>query len=213
MDLPSIIPIFPLARALLLPGGTLPLVIFESRYLAMVNEALAGNQMIGMIQPKKDSKASGLYAIGCLGRITTVNEIEDGRMLIALSGVSRFLLVRELKTDQPFRQIEASYGKFRGDMEPEHNEEKIDRAGLLSVLKRYLKKNCLKADWQAIHQASSASLVTAISILSSYGVVEKQALLEAKDSPERCSLLIALTEMALAQDIQDVDDQAKPTIQ
>jgi len=213
MDLPKIIPIFPLARALLLPRGALPLVIFEPRYLAMIHEALASHQIIGMIQPKQEGDVPPLYEIGCLGRITTFNEIEGGRVLIALSGLNRFELVRELETDQPFRQIEASYEKFQRDMDPEPNEEEIDLAGLLSVLRRYLKKNNLQADLKAIDQASSASLVTAISILSSYGVVEKQALLEARDSAKRCSLLIALTELALALDTQEPHDAGNPTLQ
>jgi Lon protease-like protein len=217
--LPVIVPVFPLARALLLPGGSLPLVIFENRYLAMLKEALAGERVIAMSQPKTDERVPALYNIGCLGRITSFNEIEDGRMLITLTGLSRFKLVRELSNDKAFRTIEINYENFPRDLEPERNEKTIDRDGLLSTVRRYLEKNSLQADWDAINQASSSSLVTAFSILSPYGVAEKQALLEARDAAERCNILIALTEMVLAQhetlegENQDNSGATQPTLQ
>lgn len=221
MVLPSLVPVFPLARALLLPSGSLPLVIFENRYLAMLKEALASERVIAMIQPKFFEEPAALYSVGCLGRITSFNEIEDGRMLITLTGLSRFQLVREIKTQKPFRTIEVGYENFAADIEPQDLEKKIDRKGLLDVVRRYLKKNNLQADWNAIDQANSSSLVTAFSILSPYGIAEKQALLEAEDVVKRCEILIALTKMALAQNdghdenfAQSDDDREEgPTLQ
>ena len=217
-SLPKIVPVFPLARALLLPSGSLPLVIFEDRYLAMLKEALAGDRVIAMIQPKTNDKHPQLYPVGCLGRLTSFNEIEDKRMLVTLTGLSRFHLVREHETDKPFRTIEVSYQNFPHDLESEQDEHQINRDGLLATVRKYLKKNHLKADWDAINQAASSSLVTAFSILSPYGIAEKQALLEAENSAKRCEILIALTEMILAQDQTfdaeaPLDNNDRPTLQ
>ena len=210
-ELPQIISIFPLARALLLPGGTLPLVIFEARYLAMVNDALAADRLIGMIQPKQppqsDCENPPLYEIGCMGRITSFQDTGDGRMLIQLTGQSRFRVVQEITQTMTYRQIKADYQDFPHDLEPEPDEHSINRDALVSVLRRYLKKNHLQADWKAIEQASNGFLVTVLSIISPYGVVEKQALLEAKTSVERCDILVSLTEMALAQNENDGNDE------
>lgn len=219
LPLPTLVPVFPLARALLLPSGSLPLVIFESRYLAMLKEALASERVIAMMQPKTDEEVPTLYNVGCLGRITSFNEIEDGRMLITLTGLSRFNLVREIPTDKAFRTIEVDYQNFPHDLETKLNEDIINRDGLLAIVRRYLQKNNLQADWEAIDKASSASLVTAFSILSPYGVAEKQALLEARTAAKRCDILIALTEMLLTQDENfDEDTQtdnvsSQPTLQ
>ncbi len=201
-DLPQIIPIFPLARALLLPHGTLPLVIFETRYLALINDALAADRQIGMIQPKAanlDDPNPPLYEVGCLGRITSFNDTGDGRMLIQLTGINRFRAAREVPQTMPYRQIKADYQNFPHDQDAEQNEHLVNRDALVSVLRRYLKKNHLQADWKAIEQTSNSFLVTVLSIISPYGVVEKQALLEAETSVERCDILVSLTEMALAQ--------------
>ncbi len=211
-SLPQIVSIFPLPRALLLPSGTLPLVIFEARYLAMVNDALAADRHIGMIQPKNpDEPKPPLYDVGCLGRITSFNDTGDGRMLIQLTGINRFFVEQEVAQTMPYRQLKVSYRQFPDDQQTEHDEHLINREALVSVLRRYLKKNHLQADWSAIEQASNTFLVTVLSIISPYGIVEKQALLEAKTSAERCDILVSLTEMALAQN--DGGENGQQTIQ
>ena len=212
-DLPKTIPIFPLARALLLPKGTLPLMIFENRYLAMVNDVLQSNRMFGMVQPEKEHAPQSLYPIGCLGRISSLGEADDGRLLITLSGLNRFHIEKECQNDKTYRQVKVNYQEFLNDLEPEPNEDKIQRDELLEVLRNYLDQNGLQANWDAIKQAPSASLVTVLSTISPYDIVEKQALLEAKDSVERCALLIDLTKMVLAQNDKGAFQQSPTTLQ
>jgi Lon protease-like protein len=202
-DLPRRIPVFPLAGALLLPSGQLPLNIFEPRYLAMVNAALAGDRLIGMIQPAldapTDAKRPPLCNVGCIGRITQFTETGDGRYLITLSGISRFRVVEELAADTPYRQCLISVDGFSDLTEPRSGEDAVDRSALLRTLRDYLAANNLEADWDSVNQASNAGLVTALSMMSPWGPPEKQALLECADHAERARTLIAITEMALAE--------------
>jgi Lon protease-like protein len=201
-SIPRRIPIFPLAGALLLPRTQLPLNIFEPRYLAMVNDALAADRIIGMTQPlqmeKTDSwKEPPVYEIGCAGKITSFAEVEDGRMLIMLTGIARFSMVRELPTRKPYRQIEADYSAFADDLKLGLGEEKVDRELLLNTFRAYLKANDLKTDWSEIRAASNELLVNSLSSIAPFAVAEKQALLEAASLNERAELLVALTEMTL----------------
>lgn len=202
-DIPPVVPLFPLAGALLLPGGQLPLNIFEPRYLAMTDAAIGGERVIGMIQPALDAPESSarppLCGIGCLGRITQFSETGDGRYSIALSGVSRFHVVEELSVTTPFRQAKISVEGFSDLLEPHHGEESVDRSALLRTFRDYLTANDLEADWESVNRASNASLVTALSMMSPWGPPEKQALLECPDHAARARTLIAITEMALAE--------------
>jgi Lon protease-like protein len=201
-DLPSVVPVFPLAGALLLPSGQLPLNIFEPRYLAMVDAALAGERLIGMIQPAFDSsdRASrpALCEVGCLGRIVQWSETGDGRYAIVLAGVSRFRVVEELAADTLFRQVRISVDGFFDLSAPRQGEDEVDRTALLKTFRDYLKANDLEADWDSVNRASNAGLVTALSMMSPWGPPEKQALLESPDHATRARTLIAITEMALA---------------
>ncbi len=198
-DLPEEIPLFPLPRALLLPRGSLPLNIFEPRYLAMVAYALKDHHIIGMIQPRGES---ALYTIGCAGRITSYNEAaaRENRVLITLTGICRFVLAEEISSPGPWRQARADYERFAGDLRRDDEAKPVARAALLAVLRRYLEHEKLRANWQAINRASDEMLVTSLAMLSPFGAREKQALLEAGSCSERCDILIALTEMALAAD-------------
>ena len=205
-DLPSTIPIFPLEGALLLPGGRMPLNIFEPRYLQMVDEAVAGSRLIGVIQPRLDGalREDGepeLCNVGCAGRIIAFSETGDGRYLISLQGVFRFRIAHELTVKTPFRQ--AKPAPFLADLDDDPAANEIDRPALLKAFRAYLQANDLEADWESVSRAENAMLVNALSMMAPYGPAEKQALLEAPDLKTRADTLIAITEMALAQDRDD----------
>jgi Lon protease-like protein len=202
-DLPEILPVFPLAGALLLPRGQMPLNIFEPRYLAMIDASLRGARIIGMIQPDAihsgDEERPTLFHVGCAGRITQLSESGDGRYLIELTGIARFRVVEELTVDTPFRQCRVTFAPFADDFEARKGEEDVDREALLVALTAFLKANNLQADWKGIESAPNEALVNALAMMSPYGAAEKQALLEAPDLRERAEILVAMTEMELAK--------------
>jgi Lon protease-like protein len=202
-DLPARLPVFPLPSALLLPRAELPLNIFEPRYLQMVSDAMAGDRMIGMIQPADDSAdlmaRPKLCSVGCAGRITSYAETPDSRILITLTGVCRFQVESELITVTPYRSVDARYDMFAGDLIAENGQELVDRAALLKAFRDYLNANDLRADWEQVLSASTESLVNTLSLLSPNTPREKQALLEAADLKTRADVLIALTEIALSK--------------
>ena len=205
-DLADVIPVFPLAGALLLPRGQMPLNIFEPRYLAMVDDSLrSGRRLIGMIQPDPahpgpENKPT-LFRIGCVGRMTQFAESGDGRYLIQLTGIARFRIDHELEVSTPYRQCRVSYMDFIGDFTARKGEEEVDRGSLLRALSDFLKANDLKADWQGIENAPNEALVNALAMMSPYGTAEKQAMLEAPDLKTRAEILIAVTEIELARKI------------
>ena len=198
-ELPPIIPLFPLAGALLLPGGQLPLNIFEPRYLRMVDDALGGERMIGMIQPaesrEKDGKPS-LFDVGCAGRITSFMEAGDGRYLITLTGVRRFRLAREGAADTPYRQGEADWAAFDIDAHKDLSGEDIDRDEFLEIMQDYLGAEGLETDWEAATAAPIDSLVASLAMGCPFAPNEKQALLEAQTVADRAECLMALMEMS-----------------
>ncbi len=202
--LPAAVPVFPLTGALLLPRGVLPLNIFEPRYLAMVRDAMAANgsaaRIIGIIQPRPsnrdDDEPPVLYEVGCLGRITDFRETEDGRILIALTGVTRFRASAELDRTTPYRQVLADYADFPEDRDDPEALAAAARAGLEDVLKSYLDTRGLAADWEAVHSADDESLVTTLACVCPFDPVEKQALLEADDLATRAATLTALMTFA-----------------
>lgn len=205
-DLPETVPVFPLSAALLLPGGRMPLNIFEPRYLEMVDHALAHDRLVGMVQPRLDGavRPGGepeLCEVGCLGRITSFAETGDGRYLLSLQGVCRFRIAAEPCVRTPFRQCRIV--SFIADLDPEAEAAEVDRAGLLRAFRAYLKANELEADWESVSRAENATLVNALSMMAPYGPAEKQALLEAPDLKTRAETLIAMTEIALARDGDD----------
>jgi Lon protease-like protein len=194
-DLPRTIPIFPLGGALLLPRASLPLNIFEPRYLNMVDDALAGERLIGMIQPapgEDERNTPSLHTIGCLGRLTSYAETDDGRYLITLTGVIRFRIARELEAPTPYRQVEAAFADFREDLEQHETSHVIDRDRLLDSLRRYVEARGFQADWTAVETAPAEALINALATLCPFEAEEKQALLEAQNVPERAETLMAL---------------------
>ncbi len=211
-DLPLRMPVFPLRGAILLPRATLPLNVFEPRYLALVDHVMSTNRILGIVQPAghaPDNESPGsqespegdsvqLQSVGCVGRITSYQEMDDGRYVITLTGIARFESLAEVETDDPFRTVAVTYDRFIEDFEEGYGEQDVDREHLLQVLKSYLELNKMEADWPSIIRASSELLINALSMMSPYGPEEKQALLEATDLKSRADVLIALAEMELA---------------
>jgi Lon protease-like protein len=204
-DLPQRLAVFPLRGAILLPRATLPLNIFEPRYLQMVDETMSGSRVIGMVQPEGSSqeespvgRAVPLRRVGCAGRITGYQELDDGRLLITLTGIARFALREEMPLEKPYRVAGVAYDEFAGDLVSGAGEADVDREGLLKALKVYLEARNLKADWSAVSKSSTETLVNSLAVVSPYGPEEKQALLEASTLKARAETLVALAEMELA---------------
>ena len=202
--LPERIPVFPLPGAILLPGGRLPLNIFEPRYLAMTRDAMGGARMIGMIQPKEDERGDGrapeIYSLGCLGRIVEFSETGDGRYLIALTGVCRFRVTEELECDTAYRQVLADYEGFKGDFTDGDGPQGVDRDRFHEALRDFLDLRGLKADWEAARRASDTVLVNSLSMMLPFPPSEKQALLEAASVADRAEVMTALMRMAVIED-------------
>lgn len=211
-DLPQRIPVFPLAGALLLPRADLPLNIFEPRYLAMIDQALSTDRLIGMIQPLAGEEAGdvpGLMKVGCVGRITSYAETADERMLVTLTGVTRFQLVEELRVTTPYRQVIANYHPFAADLASGAGAAEVNRPALLKAFRDYLDANNMSANWSEVDSAPTEVLVNTLSLLAPYPPQEKQALLEAPDLKTRADVLVALTEVALSK----MGKGAKPRLQ
>jgi len=208
-DCPAAIPLFPLGGALLLPRGQMPLNIFEPRYLAMIDDALKGDRVIGIIQPEPENgrqpEIPPLLKVGCLGRITQFSETGDGRYIITLTGISRFRLLDELAVTTPYRQGRVSYDSFAADFVARTGEEEVDRKGLLKALRDFAKANDLKIDWKGVNEAPNEALVNALSMMCPFGPREKQALLEASTLKDRAEVLVAITEIELARGGGDPD--------
>jgi hypothetical protein len=205
-DLPQVIPIFPLDGALLLPGGQLPLNVFEPRYLNMLDDAMAGDRIIGMIHTAGGSRARpNLAAIGCAGRVTSYAETSDGRYLITLTGICRFDAGEELALRSPYRQIRARYDRFAGDLAddeatvvPEASRDRFAKA-----LKRYLNHRELDIDWETASTAPLEALVNSLAMGLPFDPAEKQALLEARDLVGRFETLSTLLEIDAMEDGDD----------
>jgi uncharacterized protein len=209
-DVPQRIAVFPLSRAVLLPRATLPLNIFEPRYLQMVDDVMSTSRVLGMVQPvnvetaeSPVSRTAPLRRVGCAGRITSYQELDDGRFLISLSGVARFEVLEEVELAKPYRVCTVSYERFVGDFTPGTGEDQVDREHLLAALKAYLNARGLKADWAAIAKTSTETLVNSLAMVNPYGAEEKQALLEAADLKTRAEMLVALAEMEIAAGSRD----------
>ncbi|MEC4593202.1 MULTISPECIES: LON peptidase substrate-binding domain-containing protein [Nitrospirillum] len=200
--LPASIPVFPLTGVLLLPRARLPLNVFEPRYLAMVQDSLAGDRLIGMIQPvepgtETDSSIDPpLAGVGCCGRLTAFAETDDGRYLITLSGLCRFRIREEVSTMRGYRRVMADWSPFAGDFIAPADGG-FDRAGLMAALRPYFTRRSLTVNWQALETASDEQLVATIAMLCPFTPAEKQALLEAPDFIGRASMLLALVQMAV----------------
>lgn len=211
-DLPQVIPVFPLDGALLLPGGELPLQIFEPRYLNMVDDAMAGDRVIGMIQTKGGDRSRPILAsVGCLGRVTSYAETADGRYLITLTGLCRFDAGEEIAIRTPYRQVRARYDRFEADLAEEDGPEASDaiRDRFAKALKRYLNHRELDIDWETATTAPLEPLVNSLAMGLPFDPAEKQALLEAPALADRFDALTTLLEI----DCLDDGDDESPSMQ
>lgn len=205
-DMPAVLPLFPLRGVILLPRADLPLNVFEPRYLALVDDALAGQRMIGILQPEQTSqptespsgKQVPLKRIGCAGRITAFQEHRDGRMHITLTGIARFVIESEASTDSLYRLANVGYRNYELDFLPDNSAEKVERERLLDTIRKFLDVKHLQADWNAIAKAPLEPLINSLSAMSPFGPEEKQALLEARDIKARAEVLMTLADMAIA---------------
>jgi uncharacterized protein len=199
-EMPGVLPVFPLGGALLLPRGQMPLNIFEPRYMAMIDHALAGDRLIGIVQPNPErSDLGGLYGVGCAGRITQLAETGDGRYIITLTGIARFKLLPEVNAKTPFLQFAVDWTPFADDYVPKRGEESVDRSGVIEALRKFSDANNVAVDWDSVKEAPNEALVNALCMMSPFGAREKQALLESQDLKARGDMLIAITEMELAK--------------
>jgi len=203
-DLPQNVPVFPLAGALLLPFSHRPLNIFEPRYVEMVDTALAGNRLIGLIQPEDTSEESPrgrapLQKIGTVGRLTHWEENGEGRYFIILEGLTRFELVSELTVMTPFRQAVIDASGFALDFTRAYGEDKVDRERFLKMMKDYAEFANFDLNWDEINKTGTADLVNFACMVSPYGAKEKQVLLEARSLEDRAETLIALAEFEMAK--------------
>ncbi|SDG11012.1 hypothetical protein SAMN05216241_105162 [Limimonas halophila] len=219
-ELPATLPIFPLPGVLLLPGGRLPLNVFEPRYLSLVRTALAESRMIGMVQPADEDcperaafeclppeEAGGegdpdadpgsgpVYRVGCAGRIVSFSETKDGRFLITLRGVTRFRIEREYPTRGGVRRVVPAFDRYLADLKPQ--QPKFDRVRLLEALAGYFEQQGIEADWDAIQQAPDCHLVTSLAMVCPFSSGEKQTLLEAPDITMRAQAMTSMLEMAI----------------
>jgi Lon protease-like protein len=198
-SIPSRFPIFPLRGCLVLPGGNLPFNIFEPRYLAMVEDALRGDSVIGMIQPvatASRAKRPQVFKTGCACRITDCSPTDDGRLEITLTGVCRFDVAEELKVATPYRQVIADFSRWKGDLASREPDEGL-RPRLLGATRRYFEGQGITTDWETLERMPLLAAITTLSMLCPFGAVEKQALLEAADSGMQGELLVTIMQMEL----------------
>jgi Lon protease-like protein len=194
-DLPATFPVFPLTGALLLPRGRLPLNIFEPRYLAMTEDALANGRMFGMVQPDAPrprlETGPSLYRIGCLGRLSSFSETDDGRYLITLTGLCRFAIAEELPPKRGYRRVRAAFDAFLNDLESP-SAPGFEREEMLTALRGYFAHRGFDANWDAIEQMTDEMLLITLAMVCPFEPAEKQALLEAPTQVERAATLLAL---------------------
>ncbi|WP_339914648.1 LON peptidase substrate-binding domain-containing protein [uncultured Brevundimonas sp.] len=210
-DLPQVIPVLPLSGTILLPRGQLPLNIFEPRYLNMIDDAMAADRMIGMIQPLGGPvDLPVLSPVGCAGRITNFAETSDGRYLITLTGCARFRVTGELSTQTPYRHVRADFSAFESDLASPREDLDIDRETLLEALRAYLESRGLEVDWDTAAGAPPEALVNSLSMALPFDPPEKQALIEAISLMDRCAVLTALMRIDAAD---TGDGETPPSIQ
>jgi len=184
-NFPKIIPVFPLSNFIIFPNTTVPLNIFEPRYLDMVNDSMKSNKLIGMIQPKNSKNENGipeLHNVGCLGKITSFRETEDGRFLIELKGKIRFHIINEINSDKKYRSVEVNYNDYSNDLIDE--KEKLNFSDLELIfkdLKSLFDKRGFIINWKALEKQSLNETINALSMASPFSLEEKQILLEAKN--------------------------------
>ncbi len=204
-NLPSEFPVFPLPGALLLPRGKLPLRIFEPRYVAMTDDSLGQGRMFGMIQPDHTAPdiANGpnLFRVGCLGRLSSFSESDEGHYLITLTGVIRFAIATEIEMRRGYRRVRGDFAPYATDLDPEPRPIGAPRETLTAALRGYFTHRGIDANWDAVKRLPDDMLVTTLAMVCPFEPAEKQALLEAPTDAERAAALLMLLQMgALSQD-------------
>lgn len=204
-DLPGEFPMFPLPGVLLLPRGKLPLRIFEPRYVAMTEDSLGHGRMFAMIQPDPNAaegeSGPGLYRVGCLGRLSSFSETDEGHYLITLTGLARFTIAAELDMRRGYRRVNADFSAYRADLDLTPQPIGVERETLLTTLRGYFSRRGFQANWDAIKGLEDEMLVITLAMVCPFEPAEKQALLEAPSQAERASALLTLLRMgALAPD-------------
>ena len=188
-DLPKQIPVFPLSNFIIFPKATVPLNIFEPRYIDMINDSMKSNKTIGMIQPKNslnNSNVPELHEIGCLGKITSFRETEDGRYVIELKGVIRFKNIKEFNTEKKYRILDVNYEDFFQDLKTEKEDLKFSDLELIfKDLKSLFEKRGFIINWKALEKQSLDETINALAMASPFSLEEKQVLLEAKNLDTR----------------------------
>ena len=187
-DLPKTIPVFPLSNFIIFPHTTVPLNIFEPRYVEMINDSMKTNKMIGLIQPKSndDSSIPGLHKIGCLGKIINFKDTSDGRYMIELNGITRFKITNEIKNTKPYRTCEASYDSFELDLTPEKKKLKFsDLESIFKNLKLLFEKKGYIINWKSLEKQDLNETINALAMASPFSLEEKQILLESKNLEAR----------------------------
>ena len=188
-NFPNVIPVFHLSDFIIFPKTIVPLNIFEPRYIDMINDSMKSDKMIGIIQPKTTyikNNTPELYEVGCLGKIITFRETEDGRFLIELKGVTRFQKVREIKSDKKYRILEVDYNSFIKDLNDENENIKFSDLKLIfKDLKNLFDKRGYVINWKALEKQSLSEIINALAMASPFSAEEKQILLETKNLNDR----------------------------
>jgi len=184
-ELPKTIPVFPISNFIIFPKTTVPLNIFEPRYIQMINESMKSNKLIGMVQPKSSSTNQSipiLHEVGCLGKITSFKETEDGRYLIELRGLIRFKIIKEIESSKKFREYKIDFQEFFDDLEEKNEEIKYSDLELIfKDLKSLFKKRGFIINWKELEKQSLNETINALAMASPFTLEEKQALLEAEN--------------------------------
>ena len=210
LDLPKIIPIFPLGNFIIFPNTTVPLNIFEPRYVEMINDSMKTNKLIGLIQPKKNNINSilDLHETGCLGKITNFKDTSDGRYLIDLNGLSRFKITKEIKNDKPYRECEVSFEDYQDDLNLQKEELKFSDLELIfKDLKTLFEKKGYIINWKSLEKQDLNETINALAMASPFSLEEKQILLESQ------SLKIRKNKMAEILSTYNYDDFNNTTVQ
>ena len=204
--LPNKIPVFPLNNFIIFPETNVPLNIFEPRYLEMIDDSMKNSRMIGLVQPRKiynDSKPS-LYNVGCLGKITSFNESQDGRYLIVLNGLTRFKIKKELKNEKSYRECEVLYKDFEDDMRIKKDDVKFsDLEIFFKNLRKLFEKKGYKINWQELEKQSLDQTINTLSMASPFSLEEKQVLLETPDLKSRKSKLEQIIKTYILDDFSN----------
>ena len=206
-ELPKIIPVFPLSNFIIFPNTTVPLNIFEPRYIQMVNASMKSNKFIGMIQPKSQNsseKSPKLHEVGCLGKIVSFRETEDGRYLIELKGISRFKTLREINSVNNYREFEVDFTNFGDDLKKINEEIKFNDLELIfKDLKSLFEKRGFIINWKALEKQSLNETINALSMASPFSLEEKQILLEAKNLDTRKNKIAEILKTYIFDDYEN----------